>query len=207
MRFIMRTWVLVGIVLMSTGVQAETAANNLNRLLSQLSSLSATFEQLVLDGSGNRLQQVNGEMVLARPGKFYWRTEEPFPQLLVSDGQTLWLYDEDLEQVTRQSVDQKLSNTPALLLSGNLDGLEDTFEVLGPVVGDSGEYRLIPIKADALFVMLRLIFEAGLPVEMQLEDSLGQKTGIYFSDISVNIGVDDALFEFVLPAGVDLITE
>ncbi|MEH6822562.1 MAG: outer membrane lipoprotein chaperone LolA [Motiliproteus sp.] len=203
----MRTWVLVGFVLISTGVQAETAANNLNRLLSQLSSLSATFEQLVLDGSGNRLQQVNGEMVLARPGKFYWRTEEPFPQLLVSDGQTLWLYDQDLEQVTRQSVDQKLSNTPALLLSGNLDGLEETFEVLGPVVGDSGEYRLIPTKADALFVMLRLIFEAGLPVEMQLEDSLGQKTGIHFSDISVNLGVDDALFEFVLPAGVDLITE
>lgn len=207
MRFIMRSWVLVGFILVSTGVQAETAAHNLNRLLSQLSSLSATFEQLVLDGSGNRLQQVNGEMVLARPGKFRWRTEEPFPQLLVSDGQTLWLYDKDLEQVTRQSVDKRLSNTPALLLSSNLDSLEKTFAVQGPVAGDSGVYRLMPTDDDALFVVLRLTFVAGEPVEMQLEDSLGQKTAIYFSDISINPVVDEAQFEFQLPAGVDLIAE
>jgi outer membrane lipoprotein carrier protein len=186
---------------------ADTAAQNLNRLLSQLTSLSASFEQLVLDGSGKRMQEVQGSMVLERPGKFRWQTAEPFPQLLVSDGQTLWLYDQDLEQVTQQAVDPKLSSTPALLLSGNLDDLEKTFIVQGPVEGDSGVYRLLPSSPDALFVALRIMFEAGVPLEMQLEDNLGQKTGIHFSDIRINPAVEKSQFEFQVPAGVDLITE
>tara|TARA_R110002167_G_scaffold61950_3_gene175105 strand:- start:711 stop:1334 length:624 start_codon:yes stop_codon:yes gene_type:complete len=207
MRYLIQTGLFIGSVLLSSVSHAETAAGNLDRLLSQLSSLSATFEQLLLDGSGNRMQQVTGEMLLARPGKFRWRTDEPFPQLLVSNGETLWLYDQDLEQVTRQPVDQRLSHTPALLLSGDLGQLETVFEVQGPIEGDSGVYRLLPLNEDALFVVLRIRFEAGVPVEMQLEDNLGQKTGIDFNDISVNPAVDETLFEFQVPAGVDLITE
>ncbi len=203
-----RVGVLLAVTLLSSSLQAaDTAAQNLNRLLSQLTSLEANFEQLVLDGSGKRMQEVQGAMVLARPGKFRWQTAEPFPQLLVSDGQTLWLYDQDLEQVTQQSVDLKLSNTPALLLSGNLDDLETSFRVQGPVAGDSGVYRLLPNNPDALFVALRILFAAGVPTEMQLEDNLGQKTGIHFRDIRVNPEVDEAQFTFQVPAGVDVLTE
>ncbi|MEH6470820.1 MAG: outer membrane lipoprotein chaperone LolA [Halopseudomonas sp.] len=207
MRVLMKSFVLMCSMLLCSASYAETAVQNLNRLLSDVSSLSATFEQLVLDGTGVRLQQVQGEMTLARPGRFSWRSEEPFPQLLVSNGQTLWLYDQDLEQVTRQPVDQKLSNTPALLLSGDLDSLQQTFDVQGPLEGDSGVYRLRPISDDALFVVMRIRFEQGVPVEMQLEDNLGQKTSIHFSNILINPEVEDALFEFQVPAGVDLITE
>ncbi|MFT5721453.1 MAG: outer membrane lipoprotein carrier protein [Motiliproteus sp.] len=203
-----RLGVLLGAILLSSSLHAaDTPAQNLSLLLNKINSLSATFEQLVLDGSGRRLQQVYGEMVLARPGKFRWRTEEPFPQLLVSNGQTLWLYDQDLEQVTRRPVDHRLSSTPALLLSGNLDDLENTFRVQGPVEGDSGVFRLLPKNEEALFVVLRIGFAAGVPTEMQLEDNLGQKTGINFSDILLNPEVDDSQFEFQVPAGIDLITE
>ena len=102
---------------------AAAPSENLNRLLSGFEGFSADFEQLVLDSSGTRLQQSHGQVQLQRPGRFRWRTDEPFPQLLVSDGEQLWLYDEDLEQVTQQKVDQQLSNTPALLLSGDVSAL------------------------------------------------------------------------------------
>lgn len=186
---------------------ASTAGQNLSRLLTGVSSLSASFEQVVLDGGGTRLQQSQGTLVLARPGKFRWRTEEPFPQLLVSNGQTLWIYDEDLEQVTRQAVDQRLTNTPALLLSGDLDSLQQSFDIQGPVDGDSGLYRLQPIDQEAMFSMLRIVFESGVPMEMQLEDNLGQKTSLYFSDLHLNPVVDADQFEFQVPDGVDLIAE
>lgn len=204
----LRAGLLLGaLVLSGTLHAADTPAQHLSGLLSRVNSLSATFEQLVLDGTGRRLQQVHGEMVLARPGKFRWRTEEPFPQLLVSNGATLWLYDQDLEQVTRRPVDHRLSSTPALLLSGNLNDLEKTFAVQGPVEGDTGVFRLLPKNEEALFVVLRIQFTAGIPTEMQLEDNLGQKTGINFSDILLNPEVDDSQFEFQVPAGVDLLSE
>jgi outer membrane lipoprotein carrier protein len=185
----------------------DAAGQNLNRLLTAVGSLSASFEQTVLDGGGTRLQQSQGELLLARPGKFRWRTDEPFPQLLVSNGQTLWIYDQDLEQVSQQAVDQRLSNTPALLLSGDLGDLQQTFDIQGPGEGDSGVYRLQPLDEDAMFAVLRIMFEAGIPVEMQLEDNLGQKTSVQFSDLVVNPAIADDQFEFQVPDGVDLITE
>ncbi len=189
-------------------VQADVqAGQNLNRLLTAVSSMSASFEQVVLDGGGTRLQQSQGELVLARPGKFRWRTEEPFPQLLVSNGQTLWIYDQDLEQVTQQVVDHRLTNTPALLLSGDLQSLQQSFDIQGPVEGDTGLFRLQPVDPEAMFAILRILFENGVPMEMQLEDNLGQKTSLYFSNLQLNPEVGDEQFEFQVPDGVDLIAE
>lgn len=187
--------------------QANDAGQNLHRLLGKIDSLSARFEQLVLDGGGTRLQQSQGEMVLARPGKFHWRTDEPFPQLLVSDGETLWMYDQDLEQVTQQAVDQQLSNTPALLLSGDLARLQESFQIQGPTDADSGTFRLVPNSEDALFSVLRMQFEAGVPVEMQLEDNLGQQTSVHFYELAINPTITPDQFQFQIPDGVDLIVQ
>ncbi len=206
-----RLKLLVGILaftLVTAGnAAAPDAGQNLNRLLAAVGSLSASFEQTVLDGGGTRLQQSQGELLLARPGKFLWRTDEPFPQLLVSNGQTLWIYDQDLEQVTQQAVDQRLSSTPALLLSGDLEDLQQSFDIQGPAEGDSGVYRLQPLNEETMFTVLRISFEAGVLVEMQLEDNLGQKTSVHFSDTLVNPVIDAEQFEFQVPDGVDLITE
>ncbi|WP_421862892.1 outer membrane lipoprotein chaperone LolA [Motiliproteus sp.] len=198
----------VALLSLSAGqLQAADAGQNLHRLLGKIDSLSARFEQLVLDGGGTRLQQSQGEMVLARPGKFRWRTDEPFPQLLVSDGETLWMYDEDLEQVTRQAVDQQLSNTPALLLSGDLATLQDSFQIQGPVDSDTGTFRLVPNSQDALFAVLRMQFDQGVPIEMQLEDNLGQQTSVHFYDLAINPSLEARQFEFEVPEGVDLIEQ
>ncbi|RDE24739.1 outer membrane lipoprotein carrier protein LolA [Motiliproteus coralliicola] len=207
MNGMIRLFLTVLLSLNAGWLQAADAGQNLHRLLGKIDSLSARFEQLVLDGGGTRLQQSQGEMVLARPGKFRWRTDEPFPQLLVSDGQTLWMYDEDLEQVTRQAVDQQLSNTPALLLSGDLATLQDSFQIQGPVEGDSGTFRLLPNSEDALFTVLRMQFVSGVPIEMQLEDNLGQQTSVHFYDLTLNPTLESQQFEFQVPDGVDLIEQ
>ncbi|WP_207062197.1 outer membrane lipoprotein chaperone LolA [Motiliproteus sp. SC1-56] len=194
-------------LLWAGAASGATPAENLNRLLSGFESLSADFEQLVLDSSETRLQESRGQVSLQRPGRFRWRTEAPFPQLLVSDGEQLWLYDEDLEQVTQQSLDQRLTNTPALLLSGDLSALDNAFDIQGPAEGESGVFSLRPRDDSAQFVVMRLYLEAGVPREMQLEDSLGQKTSLLFDNVELNPPLSAEVFTFEVPPGVDLIVE
>ncbi len=198
----------VALALASLAAQAaDTAAANLNRLLLGMTSFQADFEQMVLDSSGTRLQESQGQVALQRPGQFRWETQEPFPQLLVSNGRTLWLYDEDLEQVTEKPLDERIGHTPALLLSGDLTALEESFRVRGPVAEDTGVYDLEPLREESMFSRLRLYFEAGLLAEMQLEDSLGQRTSLLFRNQRINPVLAPELFVFEPPAGVDVITE
>jgi len=200
-------WIVALLGLILAAPVLATPADNLHRLLAGIDTLEGSFDQLVLDSGGTRLQQSTGEMAMKRPGMFRWHTAEPFPQLLVADGKQLWLYDLDLEQVTQQSLDGRLEHTPALLLSGDLDQLAEAFTIAGPETGDSGIYRLQPKDANALFTVMRIVFEEGVPQEIQLEDNLGQRTSVAFSTLTLNPDLDDALFHFIPPAGVDLIIE
>src|SRR5262245_30958888 len=106
-----------------TCVQAradDAATQRLSELLSKAQTMTARFSQLTLDGSGTRLQETSGQLSLKRPGLFRWHTDAPQEQLLISNGEKVWLFDPDLEQVTIQKLDQRLTQTPALLLSGDL---------------------------------------------------------------------------------------
>lgn len=192
---------------LSPVAMAEEPGARLNSLLSRMDSFSARFEQMVLDNSGSRLQESQGVVELQRPGKFRWETLEPFPQLLVSDGETLWLYDQDLEQVTQKTLDERLSQTPALLLSGDLHTLREAFDIQGPEEGDSGIFDLQPRDPEAMFTRLRLYFESGVLQEMQLEDNLGQRTSLLFLNQALNAGFEAQRFQFTVPEGVDVITE
>ncbi|WP_210395298.1 outer membrane lipoprotein chaperone LolA [Motiliproteus sediminis] len=195
------------VALVMSATVSATPADNLKRLLGGIESLQGHFDQMVLDNSGTRLQQSSGDMALQRPGLFRWRTDEPFPQLLVADGQYLWLYDEDLEQVTRQDLDKRLDSTPALLLSGDLSQLEHTFAIVGPEQGGDGVYRLKPIDPNAMFSVMRIAFTAGVPQEIQLEDNLGQRTSVAFTQLDVNPELEAGRFRFIPPQGADLIIE
>jgi len=145
---------------------------------------------------------------LARPGKFYWRTETPFPQTVVSDGETLWLYDPDLEQVSIQTLDPNQSRTPAMLLSGDIDAIEQRFIV--KLTRDSErfqEYLLVPIEQDSLFEELRLSFTGGQLSSLLLSDSLGQRTSIELYDTQLNPSLPNDRFSFAVPEDVDVILQ
>ncbi|SDG33597.1 outer membrane lipoprotein carrier protein [Pseudomonas benzenivorans] len=185
----------------------EAAVQRLTQLLNQAQTITARFSQLTLDGSGTQLQESAGQLALKRPGLFRWHTDAPMEQLLVSNGEKVWLYDPDLEQVTIQALDQRLTHTPALLLSGDVSKISENFEISYKEGGSVVDFILKPKSKDSLFDSLRLSFRSGMLNDMQLIDSIGQRTNILFLNVKMNEALDDGQFSFDIPEGADVIQE
>jgi len=185
----------------------EAAVKRLTGLLDRAQTLSGRFSQLTLDGSGTQLQETSGQLALKRPGLFRWHTDAPQEQLLVSNGQKVWLYDPDLMQVTIQTLDQRLTHTPALLLSGDVSKIRENFEITFKEGGDVVDFILKPKAKDSLFdsSIGRTDFPQGN--HMQLIDSIGQRTNILFREVKMNQPLDAAQFNFEVPPGADVIEE
>lgn len=184
---------------------ASPAEARLDRYLSGAGTLRAEFRQEVADASGRVRERAEGTLTLQKPGRFRWDYREPAGQLLVSDGETLWLYDEELQQVTVRRVSQTLSTTPAMLLSGE-GRVGEAFEVTDEA--DSGGLdwiALTPRRQDTDFRRVRLALRGGELVRMELADRLGQVTSIDFSRIERNPALPPGLFTFEPPAGVDVV--
>lgn len=188
--------------------QAGTdAAEHLTTLLESVTSYSADFDQQILDGSGQRLQETEGHMWLSRPGKFHWEVESPYRQVVVSDGDKVYLYDPDLEQVSIRPLDGRVTHTPALLLSGSVDALTESYAVTSRRANGQSIFTLTPKSPSTLFESLQLTFEDERLQGLQMKDSIGQRTAIAFDDIEINATIDPARFDFDIPEGVDVIRE
>lgn len=185
-----------------------SASQHLHDLLKNMQSFQADFTQTVLNSNGVLQQSTQGEMAVKRPGLFYWQTFAPFEQTLVADGEKLWSYDPDLEQVTVQAVGQRLTDTPALLFSGEVDGLTESYAISAVQLKDeSWQFQLLPRQPDSLFEELRLTFADTIMTQMHILDSLGNRSSLEFSNVQINRAIDQSLFQFTAPAGVDVITQ
>jgi outer membrane lipoprotein carrier protein len=194
---------LLTLGLVSTGALAD-ATDDLSQLLQPLGSISGKFQQTLIDERGEVLQKSSGTFSVQRPGKLRWETGEPFPQLLVTNNRKLWLYDPDLEQVTIRPVDNRLKETPALLLGGKVGEIRSSFDVSSK----NGSYQLSPKRADAPFKAMEIRFsDRGLPSGMTVRDGMGQTTKIQFSKVKANPKLSNALFNFKPPAGTDIIRD
>lgn len=189
--------------------QADQAASvqRLTGLLQKAQTLTGRFSQLSLDGTGTQLQETSGEMALKRRGQFRWHTDQPMEQLLVSDGKKVWLYDPDLEQVTIQTLDQRLTHTPALLLSGDISAISDNFEVSFKEAGEVVDFTLTPKAKDTLFDTLRLSFRGDVINDIQMVDGVGQRTNILFQGVKLNPPIESDMFTFKIPKGTDVISD
>lgn len=187
--------------------EQQQAANKLSELLSHTQTITGSFSQLTLDSTGTQLQEAAGKMVLQRPGLFRWHTDPPLEQLLVSNGKKVWLYDPDLLQVTVQKMDQRLTHTPALLLSGDVSQISENFSITYKEAGSIIDFVLTPTAKDTLFDTLRLSFRNGVINDMQLLDAVGQRTNILFMNVKINQPVAASQFVFEAPAGVDVIED
>lgn len=191
----------------ATVEEHAVAPAQLRAFLAETVTLEARFSQRLLEADRERAQVSEGVFYLHRPQRFRWDYLSPAPQLVVADGEHLWLYDPDLEQVTVRRLDDGLSGTPAMLLSG--DGvLEDTFRV-GAAYREEGLdwVELAPLSEAADFAAVRVGFEGGVLAAMELMDALGQTTVIEFSDVKLNPSLAASLFEFVPPPGSDVIRD
>jgi outer membrane lipoprotein carrier protein len=184
----------------------KRSAEQLRKLLDAMSTLQGKFTQTLYDNKGEELEQSSGTFVLQRPGKFYWKTEQPYPQLLVSDHQTIWLYDPDLEQVTVRPVGDDLQQTPALLLSESVEKLRASFTITRQAEKNQPErFTLTPKDPKGLFQQLTLVFVNAQLQEFHLQDNLGQLTHFALREVEGNQKVDDTLFHFTPPPGVDVL--
>lgn len=191
-----------------TSVAEESDTSKLQSLLKQMSSIKARFVQHSFDGKGGLLQTLEGELMAKAPGKFKWKTEPPYEQLMVTNGETLWLYDEDLEQVTVQALDKRVEATPALLLTGELDQINQAYEVFAEQLQEEWHFVLLPKTPDALFDRLRLEFDENKSLKrMIIKDEIGQKTILSFSKVQHNLNIANKDFDFVPPEGVDVISQ
>lgn len=192
----------------STETDDNQSAARLQQLLGLMTTLQGNFTQSLYDNDGTLLEESQGQFVLKRPGKFYWKTEQPYPQLLISDQQTIWLYDPDLEQVTVRPFSDDLQQTPALLLSEDVNTLRQSFTIRYHQAEAGHEhFTLIPRSAKGLFQQLTLVFVAEQLQEFRLHDNLGQQTLFLLQDAQRNQAVNDSLFDFTPPPGVDVLHE
>lgn len=192
----------------SVALAAESAQAALNRFLDRVQTLEARFSQVQTDDQGRADAPTTGRMALSRPGRFFWEYLGTDRQVIVTDGKTLWLYDQGLQQVTERPAEAGLQGTPAALLSQR-KALTDAFNL-----SDDGEQagirklRLVPKKAEGDYQDISLwLNPQGAPVRMVFRDQLGGSTEIAFSDLKTNAPIADARFQFVAPKGVEVIRE
>ena len=185
-------------------LQADTE-NKLNTFLKDLDTFSAAFEQQLLNEYGEELERSVGVVYLRRPGMFHWSYWEPYTQQIISDGETLWIYDEDLEQVTIRDVLESIEDTPAAILSGNIDIKEHYIIVELDAEQDIEWLELTPRNIDSQYNSVRLGFRTMSLAAMILFDNLGQKTRIDFKNPKRNPRLERKQFQFSLPEGIDVI--
>jgi outer membrane lipoprotein carrier protein len=165
----------------------------------------ATFRQVVAGKSGRVPQASSGTFAFARPGKFRWSYDKPYAQLLVGDGDKLWIYDRDLNQVIIKKLDRALGATPASLLAGS-NAFETNFVLIDGGNTDGIEFvEAEPKSPDTGFDHIRIGFKENLPRTMELHDSFGQLTQLTFDTFERNPVIDPALFRFSPPPGADVI--
>ena len=186
--------------------QESGAIAALAAILAQTNTLSAEVEQLLIDQDGRELQETRALLRMEKPARFHWAVTQPYQELMVTDGSTLWRYEPDLEQVTIQPFENDLDRTPVMLLNGDAAMIAEAYDVSSTNMGgDLVRFILTPRNPDRLFESLSLTFKGPVLEEMQFEDSLGQQTSLSFREVQRNVPLDASQFSFSAPAGIDVI--
>ena len=185
--------------------EEATAAEKLSHKLSGTKTLTAEFAQTIRDSKGEILQQSTGKLMVKQPKNLYWHTQQPYEHVVVTNGETLWLYDIDLEQVNQEAYNESIDKAPALLLSGNIDAIKQNYAIsLTSTAGDTG-FVLKPLASGSAFAELRISFSNNQIKTMALQDNFDQETTILFSNIILNQTIPEQQFNFVVPEGVEII--
>jgi outer membrane lipoprotein carrier protein len=183
----------------------KAGQHRVQSFLGELQGLQAQFHQVLTDRSGRAIDEASGVLAIKRPNRFRWDYREPYEQVIVADGSRVWLYDSDLEQVTVRKLDDTLSATPAMLLSGE-GNLEDNFTVTETVTDGPIQWvQMEPKRNDTDFKSVRLGFEGTTLRHMHLADKLGQTTRLEFTNVERNPVLDPSRFTFKVPPGADVI--
>ena len=200
----------LALMLAAAGARAQSSVDDLgeklvNDFLTDVITLDGRFEQSLIDAEGTIVERTSGTLEIERPTRFRWSYSEPYEQWLVADGLNIWSYDLDLEQVTVKPQAEALANTPALLLGGSENALEQ-FDFGGTTIEEITTWvRLEPKDKNSGFNRVELGFIDAELRRMVFFDNLEQTTLVSLYDVKLNEPIDAERFEFVVPEDVDLV--
>ena len=199
--------VLMLLLITTTSYAENKNEDQLSRFLDNMQTLEANFTQTLMDDQGIELESSTGMVFLHRPDKFRWDYKHPYLQTIVTNGETLWIYDEDLEQVTIRDVTSTLESTPAAIL-GSYEGIDEQFIIIE--MGKIEEFdwvELTPRDIESQYDSIRLGFDKDKLGMMVMFDNLGQVTRVDFTQQVINQKLDIDTFNFEPPQGIDIIDD
>jgi outer membrane lipoprotein carrier protein len=199
-------FLLIFLLAFASAVEAA-AIDRFKSFVRGTQSARGEFEQKVHDRGGRLTQESNGSFVFERPGLFRWVYAKPVDQVIVGDGERVWIHDRDLNQVTVRKLSRALGSTPAALLAGSAD-VEKAFDMSDAGTKDGIEWlEAKPREAEAGFARVRMGFDANGLRAMELFDHFGQTTQLRFLNLVRNPKVDPSEFRFQPPNGADVLGE
>lgn len=200
---------LVAGALLASGAASAAALDQFKTFAASTRAAKGEFtqQQLKTSKNGKAAPVSSGSFVFARPGKFIWTYQKPYEQVLQADGEHLYIYDKDLNQVTQRRLGDALGSSPAAILFGS-NNLEQNFTLSEGGERDGLEWlTAVPKARDTSFEQIRIGLRGGVPMAMELKDTFGQVTLIKFSHFERNPSLGAQQFRFTVPQGADLVRQ
>ena len=193
------------LILSATISGQERPIVKLDKLLSNIDTITAEINQLIVESDGGILEESQIIMHIKRPEGFYWETVNPFPELLVTNGKRLWNYQPDLEQVVIEDWNPDQSALAAQLLYGKTENLEENYYIVAIEAEQSQTFELKPKSPDNLYELITISFINSSLELIYIENSSGERTAWQFTSSDINPPLGEDLFEFIPPDGIEII--
>ena len=178
----------------------------LDLLLRDITTISADILQLIIESDGGVLEETEIKMLLKRPDKLYWETVSPFQELVVTNGQVLWNYQPDLEQVTIEEWDSEDSELAAQLLNGRTETLSNDYYVAMINADDNKSFELSPKMSDSIYDLVTVSFIDDVLDMIHLDGRNGEQTVWQFNNLVMNSLIENNSFEFEVPDDIEVVS-
>ncbi len=196
--------------LLISNVALADGVSSIKDFFNDTKSMRADFKQVVKDNQGRKVQEVEGGMQLKRPNMFRWDYKKPYEQQIVSDGNEVFLYDTELEQVTIRTLGKTIGSSPAALLAGG-GNVEENFILKNATRKNSVEgvdwVLVVPKDKESGFDRIILGFTGKQLRHMEMYDSFNHITYIAFENVERNPQLEKSTFLFTVPEGIDVVGE
>lgn len=204
---VIMTRLLLTLFFLFAQTASATGLERMKEYFQNIQTAQANFHQVVTDKQGHKTQDVTGIMHLQKPSKFRWDYDKPFVQIIVGDGEKVWLYDPDLSQVTVRSFSKAVGSSPAALLAGGKE-MERLFAIKDTSRKGVLEWVLaVPKVKETGFERAFLGFKDDALMEMELHDSFGNRIAIVFTNVQKNPKISAEIFKFTPPADADVLSQ
>ncbi|MBN8493661.1 MAG: outer membrane lipoprotein chaperone LolA [Burkholderiales bacterium] len=202
----MKRWAVAFLLSGAAVIARADAVDALREFVRDVKSGRADFTQTVSSADGKRQRSSSGSFEFERPNRFRFAYAKPFEQLIVSDGQKVWIHDVDLNQVSVRRLGAALGATPAALLAGA--AIDKEFELAAQPSTDGIDWvQATPRQKDGAFQSMRVGFRGKALAAVEILDNFGQRSLLQFSQYAANAALPPQSFRFVPPPGADVIEQ